>query len=88
MMKNQRPECLFEITVRDFLGMTSGLGDYNDPKLQAWTYGHPDEDWTPINLLQNVSRYLYFKPGCNSFYFSKVLQRQEAFQRCFFSGFC
>jgi len=51
------------ITVRDFLGMTSGLGDYDDPKLQAWTYSHPDEDWTPINLLQNVSRYLYFKPG-------------------------
>merc|ERR1719336_2551579 len=27
---------------------------------------NPDDDWTPINLLQNVSRFLYFEPGSTS----------------------
>jgi len=52
-----------EITLRDLLAMTSGLGDYDDGKLQQWTWDHPNDDWTPINLLQNVSRYLVQKTG-------------------------
>ena len=43
--------------------MTSGLGDYDDRKLEQWTWNNPNNDWTPINLLQNVSSTLMFAPG-------------------------
>eukprot|EP00494_Astrolonche_serrata_P003920 UN03929 len=46
------------ITVRHLLAMQSGLGDYNDEALQKWTIDNPDKDWTPYDLLYNLTKTL------------------------------
>jgi CubicO group peptidase (beta-lactamase class C family) len=50
-------------TMRQFLQMRSGMADYNDEKMEAWTLAHPDSTFTPLDYLANVSKHLRCSPG-------------------------
>ena len=39
------------------MAMESGLGDYNDAQLQAWTFANPDSDYSPFDFIGNLSKY-------------------------------
>lgn len=51
------------VTARHLLSMRSGLGEYDDGKMQAWTVAHPDEDYPPYQYLVDLNKTFLFPPG-------------------------
>eukprot|EP00037_Helgoeca_nana_P017714 m.168436 g.168436 ORF g.168436 m.168436 type:complete len:501 (+) comp24113_c0_seq1:45-1547(+) len=58
------------ITVRQLLGMQSGMNDYDDVAVQEWTYAHPGRDFTPFDYLATMNKTLVCSPGECGFYSS------------------
>lgn len=56
------------VTVRQLLQMRSGIADYDDSSVRAWTLEHPSEDYTPELYLRNVSKEFLFRPGTGGAY--------------------
>ena len=54
-----------EVTLRQLLGMQSGVPDYDDGALFRWTLDHPADDKLPLSYLQDAGRApsLDFAPG-------------------------
>jgi hypothetical protein len=50
------------ITAKDLIGMTAGIGDYNDDQLKSWTFLFPDDDLLPCDYLNLANR----KLSCNA----------------------
>jgi CubicO group peptidase (beta-lactamase class C family) len=44
---------LSAITSRQLLSMESGMPDYDDEEMQAWTKRNPGKDYTPFDYLGN-----------------------------------
>ena len=49
------------VTVKELLGMESGLADYTS--LQEWTIAHPTEDYLPLDFISNMRKSFLFTPG-------------------------
>lgn len=58
------------VTVKQLMAMESGLGDYNDAQLQAWTIANPDGDYSPFDYIGNLSKRFLFPPGKGAAYSS------------------
>ena len=43
--------------------MKSGIHDYKDEQMSAWSILNPDKDFTPFDFLWNVTKEWYCKPG-------------------------
>jgi len=60
-----------KVTVKQLLGMQSGIDDYNNSYMYDWTLSHPAKDYMPINYITDVGKKPFlFKPGEGSAYTS------------------
>jgi CubicO group peptidase (beta-lactamase class C family) len=62
---------LQNVTIRHLLSMRSGIPDYNDRKIEDYTFSHPTRDIDPYELIRTVNeKELLFKPGTGGSYSS------------------
>jgi len=59
-----------QITIRHLIGMTSGLGDYDDAAISAWTVANSGEDLGPFELLHLANKTFVCDPGECGYYSS------------------
>jgi CubicO group peptidase (beta-lactamase class C family) len=56
------------VTVRHLLQMRSGVADYDDREVKAWTLEHPTADYLPDDYVSNASKQFLFTPGTGGSY--------------------
>ena len=64
---NSSAAVMERVTIRQLLGMRSGLPDYDDEGLEHWQFAHPQEDKPPLSYIRDVGRLpFHFAPdaGC------------------------
>eukprot|EP00040_Diaphanoeca_grandis_P044761 m.13476 g.13476 ORF g.13476 m.13476 type:complete len:492 (-) comp9745_c0_seq1:116-1591(-) len=44
------------ITARLLMQMRAGLNDYEDAPYEAWTWEHPNQDWSPFDMLHKMNK--------------------------------
>eukprot|EP00040_Diaphanoeca_grandis_P021185 m.112851 g.112851 ORF g.112851 m.112851 type:complete len:518 (-) comp28222_c1_seq2:50-1603(-) len=54
---------ILNISARQLMGMRAGLHDYNDTWYADWTWEHPDEDWSPFDILHRLNKTFVCAPG-------------------------
>jgi len=54
---------VLEITVHQLLQMRAGLNDYIGKDMKEWTWSHPNEDFSPYDLLWTLNKTWLCKPG-------------------------
>jgi len=59
-----------QITIRDLIGMTSGLGDYDDEQIASWTVANAGEDLGPFELLHLANKTFVCEPKTCGYYSS------------------
>jgi len=57
-----------QITVKQVLGMRSGLNDYDDAKVFDSTFEHPDADYPPIKYLEQADKAFVCDPDSCAYY--------------------
>jgi CubicO group peptidase (beta-lactamase class C family) len=52
-----------KVTVEQLLRMRAGLNDYDNNKLEMFTFAHPNDDVDPYEMLENVNKTFLCEPG-------------------------
>lgn len=47
---------VINITARGLMSMRAGLNDYDDAFYADWTWSHPDQDWSPFDILHRLNK--------------------------------
>ena len=59
-----------QITIKDLMGMTSGISDYNDTAIETWTIKNAGEDLGPFELLHIANKTFVCEPKACGYYSS------------------
>ena len=62
------PSPIHNVTIKDLMGMTAGIQDYNDTAMKLWTWAHPGEDLSPFEYLHAVNKTFACSPGSCGYY--------------------
>jgi D-alanyl-D-alanine carboxypeptidase len=63
-------ETIQTVTIRQLLGMRSGVNDYDNVYFRNVTITRPDYDYSPIDLLHDLNKTFAFAPGTQGEYSS------------------
>lgn len=47
------------------MSMRAGLNDYDDAFYADWTWSHPDQDWSPFDILHRLNK-TFVCGGCGN----------------------
>ena len=48
---------------RLLLSMRAGINDYDDDFYADWTWSHPNQDWSPFDILHRLNKTFVCAPG-------------------------
>ena len=57
--------------------MQGGLREYNDKDMLAWTQTHPDDDFLPLDYIQDLDKSFKCAPATCSYYSSDAEESSD-----------